>query len=444
MTGNMKLLSDVTDRDREPAIGVLVKAYNQSMNGIGKQLYTATTDNDGKYEIAVPVSSNGDYIQITYPDIVADQKVALEKDNKISVTTRSVLYKSNNSPNMYIPSLPSVYATIADPAANVGSGFTLGAKANRVALSSGLYTRLIDGGAGYNGGVTISDYQFSFSPDKNGKVAKLQVDITNGRITNIDYIIDNGATYDTAPTLDLSALAPTTKATIDLFFQTTYKIYVATKGSGYVQFPSVSVETNKYSSYTKIKLFDQNVNDWSNDLIGYSGLLNNYATILAGKIVNNGANGDTLITSSASMASAPVFATIENLSRKAIVYIYSWNINSDSTLSSINIDDSGFGFDPSNPPAVTLTSVAGYGTGASAKAIVNTGTTLSGILVANRGKGYVMNINDFRKNGSTSDDYDNPSWPNTGFSGVKPGDVQVQDVYYGTGYMELNKNTGKK
>jgi hypothetical protein len=444
--GRLTLESDLTNRKREPAAAVVVKAKNSQL-AYADQLFTATTDADGKYEISVPVSTNGNDIELIYPEFVVNQKLAFVQENGTNaVAERPVLYKSDYNPTFSIPSIPSAYATIPAPATTgMGSGFTLGTKANRVALSSYSTALIINGGAGYNAGVTLLNYQLSFSPDKNGVSAKLQVDIVNGKITNIDAFVDNGATYDAPPTLNVSVLSPTTPANIGFYFRTSYKLFIATKGTNYSSvYPLVSVEANNYSNYVKYKVVDANINDNSNTILGYSYLLDNYTAIVAGSIVSDVGNADTLLTATSPLASAPVFSVVEPSTKKAIISISTSSISStDSTLNSISVINSGLGYDPLNPPAVTITTLASYGSGAVAKSTVNISSSLNNVLVTNPGKKYVQNVNDFRKNGTTSSTSDNPSHPNTEYYGIRAGDITVQDVYYGTGYQIINQNQAK-
>jgi hypothetical protein len=445
--GRLTLESDLTNRKREPAAGLTVKAKNSNLK-YADQLFTATTDADGKYTISIPVTSNGDYIELIYPEFVVNQKLAfVQENNTIAVAERSVLYKSNNNPNFNIPSIPSAYATIAAPAATgMGSGFALGAKANRIGLNSNSYFLLINGGKGYNGGVTLLNHLMPFSADKNGIASALQVDITNGVITNIDGFVDNGATYDAPPTLNLNDLSPTTPASIEIYFRTSYKIFITNKGANYSSvFPVVSVETSNYSNYSLYKDVDANINDYSNQILGQNTILNSYAAIVAGKIVGKVGNADTLLTATSLLASLPVFTVIEPSVKKALISISAGNINStDSTLTSITIDSYGLGYGPANPPVITIAALGGYGSDAVAKAVVSTSTTsLSSIYVTNPGKKYVQNVNDYKKDGTTSPTYDYPSYPNPGYSGIKAGDVIVQDVYYGTGYQIVNQNQAK-
>lgn len=447
--GRLTMQSDLTDRNREPAVGFIVKAKNRSLKSTTDVLFTATTDADGKYSISVPVSSNGDNIDLFYPEFTVNQKLAfVQEDKSVAVAERSVLYKSDSNPVngllQNIPAVPSIYATVAAPATTtLGSGFALGTKANRVPLSSYSGYLLIDGGAGYNGGVTSLNYQLSFSPDPNGISAKLQVDIIGGKIANIDFIIDNGASYSAPPTLNVNVLTPTTPANIAIGFETTYKLYISNRGTNYMYFPIVSVETESYSGATKVKAVDPNINDATNQVLGVNNLLSAYTIIYGGFIRSNSSNGDTLLTSPSAFSSAPVFTIADINTRRAVLSVSIVSINADSTLGSISISDFGLGYNPTTPPVVTITTLGGYGSGAIAKATVNTSGSVSAVYVTNPGKKYVRNVNDFRNTGVTGTAFDNPSFPNTTFDGIKPGDITVQDVYYGTGYQILNQNSGK-
>jgi hypothetical protein len=439
--GRLTMQSDLTDRDREPATNVIVKVKNLTISS--EMLFTATTDNDGKYSVTVPVSSKGDYLELYYPEFTTNQKLAFVQDDRsVAVAERPVLYKSDESSQFYIPAIPSVYATVASPTFSAGTGFALGSKPNRVPLSTYSEFILIDGGSGYNGGVSRSDYLLSFSPDPNGVSAKLQVDIVNGKITHIDNFINNGATYSSAPTLVVNDLSPVTPATILINFETTYKIYIANRGTGYNYFPQVSAEFEYFYNGQRVKAVDPDINDNSNSYLGYSNLLTNYGNIYGGMIKSS--NGDTLILDSNEFSSAPVFSVVQGSTKRAVLDVPIGSINIDSTLVYINVVDRGAGYDQSNPPVVTLNILAGYGSGAVAKATVNDSGSLSFVYITNPGRKFVRNVNDYKNNGTTSSTYDNPDYPDQYYDGVKPGDIIVQDVYYGTGYQVLNQNTGKK
>lgn len=445
--GRLTMQSDLTDRDREPAAGVVVKAKNQELFSTTEQIFTATTDNDGRYTISVPVSSNGDDIRIYYPEFTVNQKLAfVQDDQSVAVAERPVLYKSDSEPVSgairSIPAIPSIYATIAPPSSTAGSGFALGAKANRVPLSNFSDAYLIDGGAGYNGGVTLYNHLLSFSPDPNGLSAQLQVDIVNGKITNIDNIVDNGAAYSSQPTLAVNDLSPAIPATIAIAFQTNYKIYISNRGTNYISYPLVSIEAESYSSGTKVKTVDSNIDDNSNAILGVSNILSNYSIIYGG-IIKCLSNGDTLINSTYPFSSAPVFTVTDMVSKPAVLSVNISCVNTDGTIASIYLPIAGSGYNPSAPPAVTMNTLAGYGSGAVAKATVTAWGSVAAIYVINPGTQYVRNVNDFRNAGVTTSTFDYPSFPGVYYNGIKPGDMKVQDVYYGTGYQIIDQNTGK-
>ncbi len=442
--GRLTMQSDLTDRNREPAVGVIVKARNFSLTSTTQVLFTATTDADGKYSIAVPVTSNGDIIEIYYPEITVNQKIAFSLVDKSAVVLeRSVVYKTSLTPLLHdVPSVPSVFGIADAPSAPLGTGFALGAKATRTQLDPASSVSITNGGAGYNGGVTLLNTQLSFSPDPNGVSAKLQVDIVNGKISNIDGIINNGATYAVAPTLNLNVLAPTTPAVIAFSFQVNYKIYVTNKGSNYLTFPTVAVETESYVSGSKVKGFDPNINDANNQVLGANNVLTNWATIYGGLVKANALNGDTLFITPNAFSSVPVFTVAPMVAKRALLSVASSDINADSTLRSVSVSDGGAGYNPLVPPAITFTTVAGYGSGATAKATVNSSGSISGIIISNPGSKYVKNVNDF-KNDGINYTYDSPTDPTDFYNGIKAGDVTTQDVYYGTGYQLLNQSTGK-
>jgi len=262
-------------------------------------------------------------------------------------------------------------------------------------------------------------------------------------VVNKPGFCNNGATYDTPPTLSTNILSPTTQATIGFYFETTYKLYIANKGSNYVSYLLVSVEAEDYTSFNRIKMVDSNIDDFSNIVLGFGGVLSGYTNILGGVIRSATGNGDTLLTSTNSFSSAPIFSVVDKSTQSATVSISSGNITADSTLSSISLINSGLGYNLSVPPVVTITTLAGNGSGAVAKATVGTSSSLSIIYITKPGKKYVKNVNDFRNDGTTGLTSDNPSYPGTNYNEIKPGDLIVQDVYYGTGYQIINQTTKK-
>ncbi|HEX2921445.1 MAG TPA: hypothetical protein VHO50_09810 [Bacteroidales bacterium] len=444
--GKLTMQSDLTNRVREVAAGVIVKARNSYLYGTN-QFFTATTDNDGNYTLAVPVSTSNNDITLYFPEFTTNQKLAFtQPDGTIAIAEREVLYRSDASPILSIPAVPSIYATIESPVASNGTGFALGSKPNRVPLNFlSLSGELISGGVGYNGGVTIMDALIPFSDDPDGNHADLQVDITDGVITNIDGIIPNTATYSVAPTLNLSTLSPTTPAVIQSTFRTTYLIYIANKGTGYTFRPQVSGEYEMYSGDEKVKYVDENINDWGSDYLGDGELLNNRTQIKNGMLLSTMGDGDTLITITSNyFTSAPVFTSVQAPSKKAIISLDPSDISfSDSTLLTIDIDNAGSGYNRATPPVITLTTIGGYGSGAVAKATVDSDGSLSSIYITNPGKGYVRNVNDWRKQDYTGNASDSPTDPSTTLYGVRAGEIYVQDVYYGTGYQLLNQMAKK-
>lgn len=442
--GRLTYQGDLTNRKREAAANVVVRGRNTGLGSGGDQFFTATTDADGKYTLAIPVNSDGNNITLYYPEFTANQKLAFEQENKsIAVAERSVLFKSNSgNSNNPIPSYPSAQATVTTPT-GTGTGFAFGTKAERSPLSWYSTYQLISGGAGYNSGAT-GVYLLSFSADKNGVKAQLSVNLTSGVITSINGFVNNGATYDVAPTLTTPTPAPTTAATINFYFETTYKLYIANKGTGYANFPLVSAETQDFSSGIIMKYFDPNINDNSNVYLGYSNIFTNYTKIEGGQIKNTSlTNGDTLLTGLGSWTAAPTFTYTNVSAKKAVLYIYASDISTaDSSITYITRIDNGLGYAYNTFPDVTITSLGGWGTGATAKATVSTSYSLSSILITNPGKKFVRNVNDYDNSGSTSTRYTDPSYPNTSYT-VRPGDVITQDVYYGTGYQVVNQNLTK-
>ena len=232
-------------------------------------------------------------------------------------------------------------------------------------------------------------------------------------MSNIDGFINNGALYDSKPSVVFAGGG--TGAQIDIQFATTYNIFITNSGSNYLNYPTVSAEVLRYSSNTLINYVDNDINDYSNTVLGAYDILGANTQINNGKIESTTGNGDTIYITGYKFADKPVLTVnaSEDL-RTAHALIYSNYISStDSSITSYNLVDAGNGYDPANPPTVTVYSVDGHGDGAMFKAQVNTSHQVSNLILMNGGKAYVRNLNDFLSNGTTSNYNQNPSYPST-------------------------------
>jgi hypothetical protein len=426
--GRLTIETDVTNREKEavPA-GTMIKAYNYSL--VTDVAFTGTTDADGNYSISVPVQSYGNNdITLVFPEIYTNQTVAIqdEETGVIEVVERPTLFAlDRSSENNAIPSVPSVYVTVEEPAsATIGSGFSLGVKTVPSPLSFYSWAYIIDGGSGYPDG---NDQLLTLSNGSNGLAANIQVDIVNGSIVNFDFFDNNGAVYTTTPTFNPNQLGGS-GAEILIAFQTNHKIYITNNGSGYTSFPDFSIQYKDYSGSTLLDYtFDYN--------------LDSYTNLVNGKIVNDNAFDVDTIISSFIVAEAPV-PTIVNLpTRPMMVKIEDYNVNATTgAITGMNVIDGGLGYDIDDAPEITFTSILDYGVDADINVYLNTSGTYSGYTIVNAGSGYLQNVNDFQDDGSTDDEEEDPSFSNgTSFNSfryvydVVPGEVTIRSAHYGTG-----------
>lgn len=427
VSGTLTIESDVTNREREavPA-GLIVRAYNYSM--YTDIAFVGETNSNGEYSIQVPASFTGiDDIQLRYPEIYTNQTVAIEneEDYTISVVERPAYFDLNSyAQNNAIPSVPSAYAVIDAPAATtVGSGFAVGVKAIRVPLSWYSQAILVDGGSGYSDG---NDQIMDLSKDPSGNAAQIQVDVVDGHIVNIDGFINNSAEYSSAPTINTSVLGGS-GAVINILFEGRYKVYITNNGSNYITWP------NMYYEYT---YYDGTMLRETTGTVSISGVTD----LANGMIINdNMSDIDTILTYSG-IASAPTFI-IENKPTEQMYVSFDYNdINSMGEITSYNTEEYGYGYDPANPPTMTINAVAGYGSGAVIDIELNSNGELNGVDYINRGLGYVDNVNDFDDNGTTGDDEEDPSFSyGSNYNAfryiydVLPGSSYIRSAHYGTG-----------
>jgi hypothetical protein len=433
--GQLTIETDLTNRTKEVVEGAEVKVYNQYLPNGGAKAFIGISDAEGKYEIKVPVNSTGnDYINVRFQSLeTVARTVGLNVNNNYSVVTQNAFYdiEGNNNPTD-IPSVPSALITIGAPAA-LGTGFEISTEidtsTSRLTDATGNYwnTNMLHTGSGYFPNITGSDTTvwIFFSPDTKGlDTARVQLTFEkNGGLVSIDGMLDYGtwggryAKYSAKPTIDLN-IGGGTGAEIHYNFRLYYNILIGNNGSGYITLPTVKK--------TYISLGVQSINTYS---------LSSYAFINSGSIYSNSASK---LSMEGRYDSAPTFTIVVDESAQAKAYfIPSW-MNSDSTLDAGDYSwiSQGNNYEPGNPPTVTITSLAGYGSGAEFRAEVLSTGVINNLELINTGQGYARNINDFRNSGTTgnySGDYS--SYSNSNLYNVLPGDSYTVNAYYGTGQV---------
>jgi hypothetical protein len=433
--GQLTIETDLTNRTKEVVEGAEVKVYNQYLPNGGAKAFIGISDAEGKYEIKVPVNSTGnDYINVRFQSLDSvSRTVGLNVNNNYSVVTQNAFYdiEGNNNPTD-IPAVPSALITIGAPAA-LGTGFAISTEidtsTSRLTDATGNYwnMNMLHTGSGYFPNITGSDTTVwvFFSPDTKGlDTARVQLTFEkNGGLVSIDGMLDYGtwngryAKYSAKPTLNLN-IGGGTGAEIHYNFRLYYNILIGNNGSGYITLPTVKK--------TYVSLGVESINTYS---------LSSYAFINNGSIYSNGAGK---LSMEGRYDSAPTFTIVVDESDQANAYfIPSW-MNSDSTLDAGDYSwiSQGNNYEPGNPPTVTITSLAGYGSGAEFRAEVLSTGVINNLELINTGQGYARNINDFRNSGTTgnySGDYS--SYSNSNLYNVLPGDSYTVNAYYGTGQV---------
>lgn len=450
--GKLEIETDLTNREREVLAGEEVRVINNSLEGNNSRSFVGTTDEEGYYSIQVPVTPRGDDdLQVKYPSLV-------EKDQALAVETEDGTYKVDTVPaEFYFSSydysvindnissaIPEVEAPIG-----AGSGFALGVEANPTLFSDYSNIEIVKGGSGY------SSDTLSLSEGVNGLSAKVIIDVdANGAINDIFYngtyydqetgtymSYANGALYTSEPTLDISSLGGS-GAELDIQFEGEYKVFVDNYGDDYVDIPTVSADYKAYEGGVIAKRFDQAINrNYSNDLKGGYYGLDAYLQIHNGSIYPDNSmayDGDTLFVTDG-LVDITELGVSETTSEQAEI---SLGINSEGEIVNYSLNQSS-GYDPENPPEITVTSLAGYGAGAELKTEVNTSGSVYSVSIVSSGEGYVLNVNDYDgdgfntnnrgENSSISSGYIYSSSSSSAINDVGAGDVETRNVYYGTG-----------
>nr|WKN38405.1 hypothetical protein K4G66_06785 [Tunicatimonas sp. TK19036] len=449
---------DLTNDEPEFAEGAIVRATLSVGNALGAYgintgndkgeiqsasysnfIVTDTVDASGSYSLVIPNgnadSGNGIFgpaLSMDFLPFEAQQTLVVEQGDSLAVISRAAIF--GDGTNYDVESLPSVYVEVEEPV-NSASGFELGAKANRSALSNSAID-IATRGSGY----AVNDTIF-FSADSDGEQAGFRVTSidANGGILGVSGIdndiddIDNSfAAYSEEPSV-ASTSGSGSGATFDLRFVTTYNVFVKNQGSGYYSLPIVTGSAMYYSGYTLTSTVDNNLNDWSSNIVSY--ILDDVA-IIDGKIVaDNGVNADTIATT-AYLASVPELTVQAPTIRKAIVKPSNISF-SNGKITNIGYYDAGEGY--TSAPKITIRSVIdGKETSASATSTINSyNGSISGIVVTNGGEGFVANINDIDGDGGQSQNASQSSKPSV--SSVKPGATGLnKDFNYGTGKRNGN------
>lgn len=127
-----------------------------------------------------------------------------------------------------------------------------------------------------------------------------------------------------------------------------------------------------------------------------------------------------------------VFATVNGAPTGATPQVARLYVETDPTgkIDYIGVSNSGFGYAVSTTVPVTITSLFG-GTGATANATTNASGQITGVAIVNAGSAYPKENYDtpdatYNSAQSSSNLYDD-------YYMVKPGDIKVRNIYYGTG-----------
>lgn len=436
--GQLTIETDLTNREREYVSGVEVLAYNGNLSNT-TNYFVDSTDSEGNYSINVPVNSTGDdYIYVYFPNVETERTFGKVTDNVYSLVTEPYSYYPSSYGADAIDKVPSALVQIAAPPAS-GSNFELGLVAIKNSLSDAVDNEsyeaaIVSGGSGYTAGQT-----FTFEADEDGNKAEIYISSVNDGVIDNVYFNDNGAKYSSMPAIE-SSPADGSGAEFDFRFRYQYKVYISNYGSGYLSFPQVGLEYTTTVDNTSKLQAQYAVDIDSSNPIG--ALLYDNAFISDGSIiVTDETDGDTLFTTSY-VYSEPVFSYSDEDREQAEYYANYSGISTTTGALSDNFtsNSQGDGYDYSTPPTVTITALAGYGSGASVKAVVNTNGNVTDLVVMAEGSGYVQDINDYDGDDTSEEEEDATmygfySWT-SGYGYhryAKPGMTYTGNIFYGTG-----------
>ncbi len=444
--GKLTIDTDVTNRKKEVVPeGTMVKVsrYNDD-NNVNNWDYSfiGATDAQGMYSIYVPVNGEGnDYLEITYPVIQTKQTAAVYENpnTKLNYSVQQIdkVFGFSGSADA-LDVVPSIHISVAAPT-TVGSGlsFSTSPKPSTLSYSS---LELVYGGQYDSTGLRY----FTFSADPDGNVDSIQVNIdpTSHTITSASIVTTNGK-YTQAPTLDLTGNGMQTQAIIDLEFEIQYYIMLENGGSDYREYPKITAEGSVYSNHYIENEYDDDIVVSNVSFDGNRNWLTRIK-LANGTFYSTWNRGDTIYeTGGLATAYPPVITVINNELDQTYVSADSISISTtDSTILSVSRynNDGGSGYVATSPPAITVTTLAGYGSGAVIKSEINNAGDLEGYTVMNPGHGYVNNVNDYdgdgvdetavnHYSGAVSNAYSDTRY----IYNAKPGSVYRIDLYYGTG-----------
>ncbi|MDA3780125.1 MAG: hypothetical protein PF487_07925 [Bacteroidales bacterium] len=433
--GQLTIETDLTNRTKEVVVGSEVRVSNDSLSSGTARAFVGTSDAEGKYEIKVPVNSTGyDYLRVKFNSVDTVRTVGVNNNNTYTVETKNAFYNTDYYQATTIQAVPSAVINIAAPEA-MGTGFAISTEidtsTSRLTDATGDYwnINILNAGTGYFPDITGSDTTLwvFFSPDTKGlDTTRLELTFEkNGGLVSIDDMRDYGnwsgryAQYSSKPTIDLN-IGGGTGAEIHYNFRLNYNLKISNNGSGYLALPTVK-ETSTSNGV-------QSINDYS-----YSW----NAFIANGSIYTGDAYGNEILTRQGRFDNAPSYTIVNDESAQANAYfIPSW-MNSDSTLAAGDYSwiSQGNNYEPNNPPTVTITSLAGYGSGAEFRAEVLSTGVINNLELINTGQGYARNINDYKSTGTTNNQSENGNVSENSFSDVIPGNTYKANAYYGTGQI---------
>ncbi len=444
--GKLTIETDVTNRKKEVVPeGTMVKVSRYNHDGNVRDYdysFIGTTDAQGMYSIYVPVSAEGqDNLYVTYPVIEAKQTAAVfeNTNTKLNYSVQQIdkVFDFSGNPDA-LDVVPSVHVSVAAPT-TVGSGLSFSTSPKPSNLDYSALERV------YGGKYDSTGWRyFEFSPDPDGNIDSVRAWIDPGSksITGASIYTSNGK-YTQAPTLDLTGNGMQTQAIIDLEFEIQYYIMLESGGSDYRESPKITAEGSVYDNHYIENEYDDDI---VNSNVSFDGNRNWLANIKLsnGTFYSTWNRGDTIYeTGGLATAYPPVITVINNELKQTYVSADSITISAtDSTILSVSRynNDGGQGYVATSPPAITVTTLAGYGSGAIIKGEINHSGNLESYVIMNPGQGYINNVNDYDGDGldeTASHSFmgaGNNYYPETrSIYDAKPGSIYRIDLYYGTG-----------
>jgi hypothetical protein len=430
VTGQVDIETDLTNRESEQVSGLKVRVYNKNLTEDNTQkYYVDSTDANGEYSIKVPVGQEGSDLYVQFPDIERTQAVAVEEEGEKMIASVPTLYNSTMyTDSSAIDPVSSAYATIEEPG-KVGSGLAFGTKADAKLMSNTSNIAVFEGGSGYENDTII----YFNEPGHNGDSAYVfvRVNTTPGHPDSSSIesltINDNGAKYSFKPSISFMGLKGS-GLEYEFRFETAYHVYLKNNGSNYLKLPKISAVYKDWNGGDLFREVDRNLN--SNNELGGNNISNYLALKKNGKYyVNGNGDEDTLFTTK-NLAKSPEITVKNNEKKQAEITL---DVNNDGTIG-IGDEVFGFGYDPTNPPAVTVESLADYGAGAEIEAEVGSDGKISKFELIDDGSDYVQNVNEYTVAISPHyKGFDDSQQDGYVHRNVMPGNTVYAEFDYGTG-----------